>query len=56
MTRSLWNLIIGAVFVVGGLSGKLVLLGTSSGPALAALGAALIALGGYRLAKARGLA
>ena len=56
MTRSYWNLIICAVFVVGGLSGRLVLLGTSSGPALAVLGAALIALGGYRLAKARGLA
>src|SRR5439155_22129007 len=39
MTRSYWNLIIGAVFVVGGLSGRLVLLGTSSGPALAVLGA-----------------
>lgn len=35
--KQAWNLIIGTAFVVGDLSGKLVLTGTSSGPPLAAL-------------------
>ena len=31
----MWNIVIGIVFIVGGLSGKLALIGTGSGPALA---------------------
>jgi hypothetical protein len=54
MTRYMWNFLIGGLMIIGGLSGRFVLIGTSSGPALAALGAAIVALGGYRLAKARG--
>jgi hypothetical protein len=45
------NILIGIVFIVGGLSGKLALKGTSSGPALAAVGGVLVLLGIYRIAK-----
>ena len=39
------KIIIGLVMVIGGLSGNLVLIGTSSGGALAVLGGVLIAWG-----------
>jgi hypothetical protein len=41
----MWNIVIGIVFIVGGLSGKLALIGTQSGTALAAVGAALVTWG-----------
>jgi hypothetical protein len=31
----MWNIVIGVVFIIGGLSGKLALIGTGSGTALA---------------------
>lgn len=49
--RGIINIIIGIIFIVGGLSGKLVLLGTHSGPALAVLGGGLIVLGLFRMAQ-----
>ena len=49
----MWNIIIGLVFVVGGLSGKLALIGTNSGPLLAAVGAGLIVWGVVQMVKAR---
>ena len=45
------KIIIGLVFIVGGLSGKLVLLGTQSGTALAALGAVLVVWGIVRIIR-----
>ena len=48
------KIIIGLVMVVGGLSGKLVLRGTSSGGALAVFGAVLIVWGVIKLVGARG--
>jgi hypothetical protein len=51
--RGIVNIIIGIVFVIGGLSGHLALIGTNSGPALAVVGVGLILLGVYRMAKAR---
>ena len=42
---TMWNTIIGIVFVIGGLSGKLVLRGTNSSPALVAVGDILIVWG-----------
>lgn len=45
----MWNIILGAVFVIGGLSGHLVLIGTNSGYALAALGGVMIAWGLYKV-------
>ena len=41
----MWNIIIGLVFIGGGLSGKLALRGTESGPALAVLGGVLVLWG-----------
>jgi hypothetical protein len=45
------KIIIGLIFVVGGLSGKLVLIGTNSGMALAAFGGVLIIWGIAQMAR-----
>ncbi len=47
------NIVIGLVFVVGGLSGSLALRGTGSGPLLALLGGTLIAWGVFGLMRRR---
>ena len=47
------KIIIGLVMVVGGLSGKLVLIGTDSGVALAGLGVVLIVWGIARIVAAK---
>ncbi|HTR41886.1 MAG TPA: hypothetical protein VMH87_09750 [Pseudomonadales bacterium] len=47
------KIIIGIVMIVGGLSGKLVLIGTQSGTALAVLGAVLIVWGIFNLVRQR---
>jgi hypothetical protein len=47
------KIIIGLVMVIGGLSGKLVLLGTDSGTALAVLWAVLIVWGIIRMVGQR---
>jgi hypothetical protein len=49
--RGIINIVIGLVFVVGGLSGGMVLRGTSSGAGLAVLGIVLIGFGTFRLVK-----
>ncbi len=49
----MWNIIIGIVFVVGGLTGKLALIGTNSGEALAAVGAGLFIWGIVQVVKSR---
>lgn len=50
--RGIVNIIIGFIFIVGGLSGRLVLIGTHNGPALAILGGALVVIGFLRMARA----
>ncbi len=45
----MWNILIGAVFIVGGLSGTMVMRGTESGIALAALGGAILLFGIYQM-------
>ena len=50
---SMWNIIIGIAFIIGGLSGKLALRGTESGPALAAVGGALIIWGIVQVVRSR---
>lgn len=52
--RGAISIIIGIVFIIGGLSGKLVLIGTHSGIGLAVVGGLLIALGVFRMAASRG--
>lgn len=47
------KIIIGTIMVVGGLSGKLVLIGTQSGVALAVFGTILIVWGIVKLVRAR---
>jgi len=49
--RGIINIIIGLVMVIGGLTGNLVLKGTQSGGALAAIGALLILIGLFRLTR-----
>jgi len=51
--RGIVNIIIGIIFIIGGLSGSLVLMGTHSGGALAILGAGLVGLGIFRMTRAR---
>lgn len=48
------NIVIGLVFIVGGLSGEMALRGTDSGGALAVLGVVLVGAGVYRLVKPQG--
>ena len=47
------SIIIGLVFIVGGLTGTLALVGTNSGTALAVVGVLILARGIYRVRKAR---
>jgi len=47
------SIIIGLVFIVGGLSGQLALIGTNSGVALAVVGLLLIGRGIWRIRKQR---
>lgn len=49
----MYKIIIGLVMIVGGLSGKLVLIGTNSGMALAALGGVFVVWGIVRIARAK---
>ena len=49
----MWNIVIGLVFVVGGLSGKLAMRGTESSGALAAVGGALMVWGIVQLIRSR---
>ena len=41
----MFRIILGIVFIIGGLSGQLVLVGTHSGPALAVVGGIMVVLG-----------
>ena len=47
------KIIMGVIFIIGGLSGKLVLIGTNSGVALAVFGVVLIIWGVARMASRR---
>ena len=49
----MWNLIFGLILLVGGLSGKLALIGTNSSMALAVLGAALMVWGVVQLVRGK---
>ncbi len=47
------NIILGILFIIGGLSGEFVLIGTDSGEALAAVGGALIIWGIIQIIRAK---
>jgi hypothetical protein len=44
----MWNIVVGLIMLVGGLSGQLSLIGTDSSKALAAVGGAVLAWGLYQ--------
>ncbi len=46
--RGVINIVIGLIFIVGGLTGNLSLRGTNSGPLLAVVGVGLVGFGVYR--------
>jgi hypothetical protein len=50
--RGIFNIIIGVVFIIGGLSGGVILKGTQSGEALAVVGGLLILVGVFRMSRA----
>jgi hypothetical protein len=52
--RGIVNIVIGGIFVVGGLTGNLALRGTQSGTAIAVVGVALILFGIFRIVSSRG--
>ncbi len=47
----MWNIVFGVIAIVGGLSGKLALLGTNSPKALVGVGVVFVGIGIYQLAK-----
>jgi hypothetical protein len=49
--RGIISIIIGIVFIVAGLTGKMVLIGTQSGGALAAVGVVILGVGIFRLTR-----
>lgn len=51
--RGIWDIIIGIVFIIGGLSGYLALIGTNSGGLLAVLGVGLVVWGVYKMTKSQ---
>jgi hypothetical protein len=51
--RGIVSIVIGLVFIVGGLSGRLALIGTHSGTGLAVVGAVIAGIGVVRVVKSR---
>ena len=47
------SIVIGLIFIVGGLTGTLALIGTNSGTALAVVGVLILARGIYRVRRQR---
>jgi hypothetical protein len=51
--RGVLTIIIGVIFIIGGLSGELALIGTNSGVALAVVGVILVLYGLFRALSRR---
>ena len=51
--RGIVNIVIGVIFIIGGLTGRLALIGTHNGPALAVVGLVLVVVGVVRMARSR---
>jgi hypothetical protein len=51
--RGIINIILGVVFIIGGLSGGMVLRGTHSSGGIIAVGGVLLLLGLYRLTRSQ---
>lgn len=48
----MWNIVLGVIMIVGGLSGQLAIRGTGSSTGLAVLGVVLAAYGVYQMVRA----
>lgn len=51
--KGIFDIIIGLVFIIGGLSGKLSLIGTNSGLLLALVGLGILGWGVYKAVRGR---
>jgi hypothetical protein len=51
MGAAIWNIVLGAVMLVGGLSGRLTLIFTNSSPLLAVVGAAILGYGIWQVTR-----
>ena len=51
MGRGIFNIVLGGVFIVGGLTGNLALRGTDSSGAIVIVGVGLVLYGLYRIVK-----
>ena len=51
--QAMWNIIIGLIFVAGGLSGKIALRGTQSSGAIAVVGGLMVAYGIFQVVQQR---
>ena len=51
MGAAIWNILLGAVMLVGGLSGRLTLIFTNSSPLLALAGAAILGYGIWQVVR-----
>jgi hypothetical protein len=49
----MWNILVGIIFIIGGLTGNLALIGTNSGIALAIVGFGLVGWGVYKMMRNR---
>jgi hypothetical protein len=49
----MWNILIGIVFIIGGLSGNFVLRGTDNSDLLVVIGVGLLLFGGYQVIRRR---
>jgi hypothetical protein len=47
----MWNIVIGVIFIVGGLSGRLALIGTGSSGAIVVVGVGLVGWGVVQLTR-----
>ncbi len=54
LERSVINIILGIIFIIGGLSGSLALRGTGSGGALAVVGGLMVAWGVFKMMRTQG--
>jgi len=53
MGAGIWNVVIGGIMLVGGLSGKLALFGTNSPTALAVIGGGILGYGVYQITQSK---
>ncbi len=51
MGPAIWNMLLGAVMLVGGLSGRLTLIFSNSSPLLAVVGAGLLGYGIWQMVR-----